>query len=369
MKKTFVSFVFLALVVVVFLAFIEVQCNGNMSFFEACLQAISDYGTVYVTSAALYYAMKEYGQHKAEQKTALLCDYLHRYVDDPNVAKVTKYILDYGKTNDKGEIVSLKKWKPSLNTPSIYEKEIFMRLFEEIQIHLDKELLDKETVYDELAYYALVFDDINEFHEDITDYDDEEIWENYHKFIKGMKELRSQDKDKNNVKENKKENDSLRTASDKLCSVCYNQTLILFAAFGFFLFGDNVKNGAELLEKITVSTGSVYTATAACLTVISLFIIFLLHFVRYGCEFAAICLKNKGRFHKDSCFWFTIICILFYAVSVCFFIYVLARVLIVEGGGVGRYFDAIAAIVAYVVVTIVFIIYCFMIPRITKIIS
>ena len=47
------------------------------------LQAIAVTLALLVSGVALYYAKKEYDHHKKSEKTALLCQYLHRYSSDP----------------------------------------------------------------------------------------------------------------------------------------------------------------------------------------------------------------------------------------------------------------------------------------------
>ena len=66
------------------------------------------------------------------------------------------------------------------------EKEIFMHFFEEIQLLIDKGMVDKDVIIDLIGYYAGVFHRIEEFHADITDYDNEDYWKYYLKFVKSI---------------------------------------------------------------------------------------------------------------------------------------------------------------------------------------
>lgn len=105
--------------------------------------------------------------------------------------------------NDKGEIVGADPIRFYYN-PGIHEKEMFMRFFEELYLHIDNKSLDKEQVCLLFSYYAIKFDEIKEFRLDITDYyskvelekrgktDDKKdnynkYWTNYRKFVDEMR--------------------------------------------------------------------------------------------------------------------------------------------------------------------------------------
>ena len=76
-----------------------------------------------------------------------------------------------------------------INKPSTHDAEMFMRFFEEMQIQIDKNRLEKEQVFDLFAYYAMVFDANKRIRENlgIKDYDkDEWLWSKFKKFATNM---------------------------------------------------------------------------------------------------------------------------------------------------------------------------------------
>lgn len=82
-------------------------------------------------------------------------------------------MLKVAKLDNNGEIVGAHPNSILINKPNIIEKEMFMRFFEEIYLHIKEDNLDKESVFRLFAYYALKFDEHPEFRLDITDYKNE----------------------------------------------------------------------------------------------------------------------------------------------------------------------------------------------------
>ena len=65
---------------------------------------------------------------------------------------------------------------------------MFMHYFEEIQLLIDDNMVDKNMIIDLIGYYIGIFHRISEYHEDISDYDDERYWKYYLKFVKSIPE-------------------------------------------------------------------------------------------------------------------------------------------------------------------------------------
>ena len=82
-------------------------------------------------------------------------------------------MLKVAKLDNNGEIVGAHPNRILLIKPSINEKEMFMRFFEEVYLHIKEDNLDKESVFRLFAYYAIKSDGHPEFRLDITDYKNE----------------------------------------------------------------------------------------------------------------------------------------------------------------------------------------------------
>lgn len=141
-------------------------------------------GSCVITLVALYYAVSEYERYKESVKIDLLCRYNQRYTTDNNIAAVIKYILKAGITDSKGEICGVNKKLCKDPDVGIFEKEMFMRFFEELQEQIDNKMLDKDKdkVWTLFSYYAVQFDKFEDYRSDITDYDTEN-WESFRNFV------------------------------------------------------------------------------------------------------------------------------------------------------------------------------------------
>lgn len=176
-------------VVVVIIALIILYSYGKIptaqnwsNFIEAVSVALA----LFVSYRALIYAKKEYTHHKKSEKTTLLCQYLQRYSNDPYVKKSEYYIMECALLDEEGDIIGFDKTKEATNPPSIWEKEMFMHFFEEIQLLIDDDMIDREVIIDLIGYYVGIFHRIPEFHQDIRDYEDERYWKYYLKFVRSI---------------------------------------------------------------------------------------------------------------------------------------------------------------------------------------
>lgn len=68
----------------------------------------------------------------------------------------------------------------------LYEKEMFMRYFEELEIALKKEYIkDVSAVYETFSFYALRVSELGDLF--VPDYNDNHCWINFHRFIHRMR--------------------------------------------------------------------------------------------------------------------------------------------------------------------------------------
>ncbi len=182
--------------VVLLLIIIEIAFIGILLYFfpyasevSSSLQAIGVCGALLISLVALVYAVLEFQHHKKSAATALICQYIQRYANDKNTQLVQQYILETALIDEKtGKIVGFNKEAKPSYTPSIRQKELFMHVFEELQLCIDAKMISQSTAIDLFGYYVSVFHQIEEFHSDITDYYNENFFRNYLKFANSIPE-------------------------------------------------------------------------------------------------------------------------------------------------------------------------------------
>lgn len=178
------------------------------SFENKNYSLLAGIGTFVSTLVAGLYAIYEYDNHKKEVQTNLLCQYNQRYSSDKNIRRVLKWMLKVAEI-ENGEIIGVKEIEN--NDSWTYEKEMFMRFFEELNKRIDNNDINERDVYDLFSYYALKFDEFYGFRADITDYKNEkeilemseedrviyqDPWSNFRSFIDKMKKEESNHKNK-----------------------------------------------------------------------------------------------------------------------------------------------------------------------------
>ena len=183
------SFFLPLLMVIVTLLIVISATAGALPFNEEwsnTIEAIAVTGALLVSGFALWYAKKEYERHKVSEKTTILCQYLQRYDSDPIIRQMTDYILETAKLDENGDIIGFDNSKIPTKIPSVRDKEIFMHFFEQLEMHIENGMLERKEVNDQLCFYAGIFHRFEEFHADITDYDDERYWHYFHSFVNNI---------------------------------------------------------------------------------------------------------------------------------------------------------------------------------------
>ncbi len=150
------------------------------------LEAFSVTGALCVSGVALWYAKKELEHHKKNDKTNLLCQYLHRYANDKFITRIVCYINDVALLDESGNIIGFDSNKEIKCPPTQREKEMFMHFYEEIQMLIESDMMEKSTAIDLMGYYCGIFHRIKEFHQDLTDYYDERYWKKYLTFANSI---------------------------------------------------------------------------------------------------------------------------------------------------------------------------------------
>ena len=136
--------------------------------------------TLLLAYFAFQYTKKEFRLHLEKEQSETLSHYNERYSSDENIKIVINYLLW-----DSGLKISSQ---PPIND---FNKEMFLRFFEELQYAIEKKSLTKEIVYEMFAHYAIkAFDKGTDFVEDINEF----YWYRFRTFAISMKKI---DKTKN----------------------------------------------------------------------------------------------------------------------------------------------------------------------------
>lgn len=144
------------------------------------ISTVSSMGTFLIALCAFILAYREYNLHKIQQKIDVLSKLNERYSTDENIQDVIKWMLSVAETDENGEIIGVKKHEKDVET---HKKEMFMRFFEELYLHIQADRVNEEDAYNLFAYYAIKYDEIPGFRENIKDY-------------KSLEELKTAKKDK-----------------------------------------------------------------------------------------------------------------------------------------------------------------------------
>ena len=125
--------------------------------------------TAYIALAAFQYTKKEFSLYQEKEKSEILSAFNERYSTDCNIKAVVTYL------NKIDEF--------PISEPSTFQKEMFLRFFEELQYAIEKKVISEELVYDMFAYYALKAYDIKfKFYNE----EDEINWLRFNAFIRCM---------------------------------------------------------------------------------------------------------------------------------------------------------------------------------------
>lgn len=162
--------------VILFVSSLSWEYASQTNAFGSLASALIAFGVA-------FYGIFQYDRHVKEKKTELLCSYNKRYATDVNIEKVVRWII--ANLDENGKLRENDPCEKN-DIPGIYEKELFMRFFEEMYLQTSQGKINKEDTIRLFSYYALMFDKHDRFHSDITDYDSDD-WHYYHKFICMMK--------------------------------------------------------------------------------------------------------------------------------------------------------------------------------------
>ena len=139
--------IFLVTAIVTFCAMIGgfgyVYCNDVIIYY---IQSFIDYNIkdgilIILASLTLIGTIYEYESHRERVKAEVLGQYNERYSRDEHINKVVPFLIE--------DIMNRK-----VVAPSVHNVEMFMRFFEEMELQIEKDRLDAESVYKLFSYYA-----------------------------------------------------------------------------------------------------------------------------------------------------------------------------------------------------------------------
>lgn len=160
----------------------EIYSMMNLNW---CLGNIAECTTAVTTFAGFIVAFKEYNNYQTKVKLATLAEYNKRYSDTSYMATCLEFLTKY-----------LNNQKTVL--PSINQREMFFRFFEELQIQVEAGRLDKEKVKDLFAYYGVAAFLVEQFVDNIIEFDSDkteirenskQTWNKYYQFLQENKDL------------------------------------------------------------------------------------------------------------------------------------------------------------------------------------
>lgn len=155
-----------------------------------CVSAIADVITAVVAVIALFYSHKEYKNHLKRSKSEILSKFNERYSNDKNIKKVVAYILsviEQDRCNKEKESKLLKE-------PGTFEKEMFMRFFEELNLATKSDSLDRQQVRELFGYYALLAAATPNFLYPDTEKDNWGVFADFVRMMESIKPLSEEDK-------------------------------------------------------------------------------------------------------------------------------------------------------------------------------
>lgn len=160
---------------------------NSLNILIALMTAIATIFTAIISYMALSYARKEYKAHKQREESEVLSSFNERYSTDDHIAKVLDYLIDPS-NNKRFHDVGISSTTDISTPPSVNDKEMFMRFFEELQYAIEQKRLTKQIVYDMFAYYALEVDKMGE--KFVEDYH-HSSWIRFRRFVKEMKQIKN----------------------------------------------------------------------------------------------------------------------------------------------------------------------------------
>lgn len=107
-------------------------------------EKISNIITMAIACVTLVMTLWEYLKHRDRVKAEVLGQYNERYSRDEHINKVVPFLI--------ADIMNRK-----VVAPSVHNVEMFMRFFEEMELQIEKDRLDAESVYKLFSYHIMLY--------------------------------------------------------------------------------------------------------------------------------------------------------------------------------------------------------------------
>lgn len=160
-------------------------CFLLTAFENMSIGNVSEIITASVATMALFLSIIEYEKYKTAERYATLAEYNKRYSSDQYIISCLNYLTSHLYNEDR-------------NLPTIVERELFIRYFEELQVQVNSGRLNKDKVQELFAYYGIVAFLDPSFSENIIEFDSEDekisnnsknVWNNYYLFLKNNRDF------------------------------------------------------------------------------------------------------------------------------------------------------------------------------------
>ena len=159
------------------------SCCDVMTMVATAISACAAIASALIAGFALCFAYKEYGLHKKREEADVVSKFNERYDTDERIAGVVKMLMKYYEEKSKnsdGQTVKL-----ILAEDNAFDRELFLRFFEEIEVSIESGSMSKDIACYMFAYYAILADSIPNFVDDFNG----SAWQRFHKFASSMKSI------------------------------------------------------------------------------------------------------------------------------------------------------------------------------------
>lgn len=145
-------------------------------YYDYAKASFPDWGIFVLTIIAVGFSVVEYRGHKKREKMTVFSEYSRRYAEDPNIKCVSEFLIAYFENTDTNVV-----------QPTIYQKEMFLRFFEELEFLVEKGKLDEDDIAEFFVYYAVAAAMCEPFVRD-TELESEskrhDVWRRYRHLVK-----------------------------------------------------------------------------------------------------------------------------------------------------------------------------------------
>lgn len=143
---------------------------------EKSIMATALFMSVLSLFSTLYFTVEIALKRESATQNKLLSEYCARFSTDPSIRKVVEWLIAISDI-DKNDVITRfypEKSKDdkgnSIEKPSLYEKERFMRFFVELNIQIKNKQLNERDVNELFSFYAMMFSKVEHVDNDVFDY-------------------------------------------------------------------------------------------------------------------------------------------------------------------------------------------------------